>query len=325
MWLQTLVLTQLKVLKQFGFYIEDVLAFFTMDSFMFEWWDFGDAIFWLLFVLYSISWINHPYAFLLVVPVVDAVGLGCPHCHGNAPSCTFMTDSKCPLITTVATNASIIAGVATVALTLVNLIRPRFLRAFPSSSLDAIAALVKRPVPGSSFVIESNTKLKDILHAIASGRFTMELAFIRLGELIEELDPSVDGDKVKIARLESKVKLLGAAKDVNAFVSTTTSMLKTDLNKSYGGGRDRAVKFVNADTPVEQFKLFEPNAEDSQQLSLRRVLDLLERKQPSLTPSSSWSLAVVVHNGGSGALPPAHKAAVISGRCTFVLQISGLK
>ena len=102
-------------------------------------------------------------------------------------------------------------------------------------------------------------------------------------------------------------------------------MLKTDLDFSYGGGRNRAVKFVNADTPLEQFKLFEPNAEDSQQLSLRRVLDLLERKQPSLTPSSSWSLAVVVHNGDSGALPPAHKAAVISGRCTFVLQISGLK
>ena len=71
-----------------------------------------------------------------MLPSVDAAP--CPHCHGNAPSCTYGTNNKCPLITIVAQNAAFVVGATTVALTLANLIRPRFLRAFPSSALELV-------------------------------------------------------------------------------------------------------------------------------------------------------------------------------------------
>ena len=157
-------------------------------------------------------------------------GVDCPHCHGNAPSCTFAMDKKCPLITIVAANAMVIAGTATaVGLSLTHLIRPRFLRAFMSASLDVIQSHVRRPAPGTAFVINIDTKMKDILQAISSGQYTMELAFLRLGELSDDLDPSKDTDKPKIARLERNIKLLGEAKDVSAFKTSTT-------HESDGGG-----------------------------------------------------------------------------------------
>ena len=156
-----------------------------------------------------------------MLPIADAAP--CPHCHGNAPSCTYAADKKCPLITIVAQNASIVVGAATAALTLANLIRPRFLRAFPSSALDATASHLKRPAPGTPFVIEADTKIKDILTAITSRQFTMELAFVRISELIDELDPSKDADKLVIARLERNIKILGSAKEVEAFTSSNVS------------------------------------------------------------------------------------------------------
>ena len=40
-----------------------------------------------------------------------AVGF-CPSCQGNAPSCTYATDGRCPVADTITANAGVIAGTA---------------------------------------------------------------------------------------------------------------------------------------------------------------------------------------------------------------------
>ena len=52
---------------------------------------------------------------LVLVPVVFAV---CPGCSGNAASCTYDTDGKCPTIDLPPANAGVVAGLATAAVLL---------------------------------------------------------------------------------------------------------------------------------------------------------------------------------------------------------------
>ena len=65
----------------------------------------------------------------------------CPGCFGNAPSCTYDTNGKCPTIDIPVANAAAVAGVATAVaagLTLTNVISARFLRIFSRAHLQAV-------------------------------------------------------------------------------------------------------------------------------------------------------------------------------------------
>ena len=85
--------------------------------------------------------------FLLALLIcADAV---CPYCFGNIASCTFGSpDGKCPACDVPVANAGVVGGLAAMAgtaLTLTDVIRPRFLRIFTKAHLTAILQLVMRP------------------------------------------------------------------------------------------------------------------------------------------------------------------------------------
>ena len=104
---------------------------------------------------------------LVLVPVVFAV---CPGCSGNAASCTYDTDGKCPTIDLPTANAGVVAGLASAAavtLTLTHVISPRFLRMFTRAHLHAVLQLVRRPSPGTIFELKPDTKLTAVLSAVS--------------------------------------------------------------------------------------------------------------------------------------------------------------
>ena len=81
---------------------------------------------------------------LALLLCVDAV---CPYCFGNLASCTFGTSGgKCLACDVPVSNAGVVGGVAALAgtaLTLTDVIRPRFLRIFTKAHLTAILQLVR--------------------------------------------------------------------------------------------------------------------------------------------------------------------------------------
>jgi len=143
------------------------------------------------------------------VPVVHAT---CPGCFGNAASCTFDTNAKCPSIDVPMANAGIVAGLvasAALSLTLTNIISPRFLRLFSRAHLQAVMQLVRRPAPGSIFEIKPDTKLTAILAAVSNGLVTMEQAVITFAGFIDE-----EADAAKQAALVQRFKLLSSTNQV---------------------------------------------------------------------------------------------------------------
>ena len=160
-----------------------------------------------------------------VAPAARQQGIGtCPNCHGNAAGCTWAADSSCPLVTLVMANAAVITATVVGTLSLTNLIKPRFLRAFAKASLDAIMAYKRRPVPGTVFVIERNTNTGDILQAVTNGQYTIELALMRIAELYDGLDTTPGhADARIIAKLDRDLKILDTARNVLAFVDSPTS------------------------------------------------------------------------------------------------------
>ena len=113
---------------------------------------------------------------LALLLCVDAV---CPYCFGNLASCTFGTSGgKCLACDVPVSNAGVVGGVAALAgtaLTLTDVIRPRFLRIFTKAHLTAILQLVKRPQAGTIFEIKSTSKLASVLQAISVGQVTLRL------------------------------------------------------------------------------------------------------------------------------------------------------
>ena len=109
--------------------------------------------------------------FVALASLAPVAAVQCPHCFGNFKACTYETDSKCPTIEMVTANAAIVAAGAG-ALSLTGIIKPRFLRIFSRVAFDTVLALVKRGEPGTSFVIDENTKSTAILNAIHNGQKT---------------------------------------------------------------------------------------------------------------------------------------------------------
>ena len=152
---------------------------------------------------------------LALLLCVDAV---CPYCFGNLASCTFGTSGgKCLACDVPVSNAGVVGGVAALAgtaLTLTDVIRPRFLRIFTKAHLTAILQLVKRPQAGTIFEIKSTSKLASVLQAISVGQVTLEQALVAYAGFIDDDDGS---DAGRLTKLRETYKMLSSAKDVKAF------------------------------------------------------------------------------------------------------------
>ena len=154
--------------------------------------------------------------FLWVVLFAPGVVAVCPGCFGNNAGCTYNTDGKCATLDDPRANAAVVAGVASVmtalgatALTLTNLISPRFLRMFTRAHLTTIMQLVKRPSPGTIFELTKDTKLSAILHAVGAGQLTMEQAAVSFAGFIDDAT-----DDTEIAKLTAKYKLITSTKEL---------------------------------------------------------------------------------------------------------------
>ena len=149
---------------------------------------------------------------LMMLSVAFATGTAsrCPHCGGNFQSCTWGTSKTCPTIDVVSANALVVAA-GTGALTLLGLIKPRFLKIFSRVALESILALVKRSEPGTTFTIDKTTKPTAILTAIANGLTTLEIASFKLCEILEDLTDADERDNMKY-----KMECLKTSSDVRA-------------------------------------------------------------------------------------------------------------
>ena len=161
---------------------------------------------------------------LVLVPVVFAV---CPGCSGNAASCTYDTDGKCPTIDLPTANAGVVAGLASAAaatLTLTNVISPRFLRMFTRAHLNAVLQLVRRPSPGTIFELKPDTKLTAVLSAVSSGQVTMEQALVAFAGFIDD-----EADEAKRKALVERYKLLTSTKDIGKYTGTGSTVTDTGV------------------------------------------------------------------------------------------------
>ena len=161
---------------------------------------------------------------LVLVPVVFAV---CPGCSGNAASCTYDTDGKCPTIDLPTANAGVVAGLASAAavtLTLTHVISPRFLRMFTRAHLNAVLQLVRRPSPGTIFELKPDTKLTAVLSAVSSGQVTMEQALVAFAGFIDD-----EADEAKRKALVERYKLLTSTKDIGKYTAAGSTVTDTGV------------------------------------------------------------------------------------------------
>ena len=139
-----------------------------------------------------------------------AGAVDCPHCFGHLSSCQFATKKFCPLISTVATNAGVIAA-GTGVLSIAAVIKPRFLRIFSRVAFDTILTLAKRKEPGAAFTITATTSATAILTAIQSGQITLEMVLFKLLELAEEAS-----DEGVIQKLKDRMEMLRTVSDIKS-------------------------------------------------------------------------------------------------------------
>ena len=101
-------------------------------------------------------------------------GTICPWCQGNAPTCTYLVDERCPTQTVIAANAaSFVAGVGEVALNAA-LISPEYLSIVKNENLNSLIHLHNRPAPGTSFTLTLATGISRIIRAIRVGDVSMQ-------------------------------------------------------------------------------------------------------------------------------------------------------
>ena len=139
---------------------------------------------------------------LFMAPIVQAAP--CPTCSNCLPGCTFSTTgTPCPFTRTVAANVAVVAG-GVGALNIAGLLKPRFMRLFSKVAFETVLALVRRKEPGTTVVIDIDTKVPEILLAVSNGLLTMDNAVLRLCELIE--DAASDADRAKLTRRLDNLK-----------------------------------------------------------------------------------------------------------------------
>ena len=168
---------------------------------------------------------THSVRFIVLTVVLGAEGAAtvCPRCFGNIAGCDYVTmpDPKsCIADRRVVTNTAVLAGTAgaAVVLSLTNLIKPRFLRAFATSAFEAIVTLHRRPSPGTPFSFDKDTAVNRVMHAVSSGGITIDLAILRYAELLD-----AETDEAEAKKLERKLNILTKTKDVQSFQRGTGS------------------------------------------------------------------------------------------------------
>ena len=141
---------------------------------------------------------------LLALGFLPSVWAVCPVCFDSLPSCKHAETGTCAVDTQVAANAALIIAGATAGLSLASIMRPRWMRVFHLSSINAIAALASRKPPGTVFNHTASTSLKAVVSAISSGQYSLDLAVMKYAELLDEcVDDSEEGEGRSLAtRLE---------------------------------------------------------------------------------------------------------------------------
>jgi hypothetical protein len=209
---------------------------------------------------------------LFVFFLFEPVFAGCPHCAGNLASCSFDSDQNCPLLGTVTKNMNVVAAGVGV-LSLANVLKPRFLRLFSRVSFETILALVARSAPGTPFEVTVDTKVPEIMQAIANSRVTMETVVLKLCNLVEEA--ATDSVRVTVTRRLECIKTacdiqhkVGAELSNNLFdTGILTFMwakvsefvmakdmqvkLTSDLTKSEGASANKSAKVVRPQDAME--------------------------------------------------------------------------
>ena len=112
-----------------------------------------------------------------------------------------------------AANALVVAAGAG-ALSLVKIIKPRFLRAFSKVSFDTILALVKRAEPGAPFEFTKDTTSTTLLTAVGNGRVTLDVVVLKLCEFMEQ-----EADADVRATLKNRLDCISTATAIRAKAS----------------------------------------------------------------------------------------------------------
>ena len=132
----------------------------------------------------------------------------CPTCFGSLPSCAFATCGKCAIEVQVAANTAIIVSGAAAGLSLATILKPRWMRIFHLSSINAICALAQRKPPGTVFEHTGTTSLTDVASAVANGQYSLDLAVLKYAELLDKCDLTTTAGKTAADRLERDLKNL---------------------------------------------------------------------------------------------------------------------
>ena len=132
----------------------------------------------------------------------------CPTCFGSLPSCAFATCGKCAIEVQVAANTAIIVSGAAAGLSLATILKPRWMRIFHLSSINAICSLAQRKPPGTVFSHTDATSLTDVASAVANGQYSLDLAVLKYAELLDKCDLTTTAGKTAADRLERDLKNL---------------------------------------------------------------------------------------------------------------------
>ena len=158
---------------------------------------------------------------------VMAAGSSCPTCFGNLAGCSFSTDGGCPAskalsenVATVAAAAAATAVAAGTVFKLQDLISLRFLRMFTASSLSMVLRLISKPAAGTTFVLDSTTKLSAAFAAVRNGQATLEQVLVGYAELAD--DAAEEPQKVI---LRERYKMVCEARDMGMLASKGESAL----------------------------------------------------------------------------------------------------
>ena len=120
---------------------------------------------------------------LVAISFLPSVRGVCQHCFGGAHGCDGTGDS-CPWHHLVAANAAAVGAAVGGAVSVAKILPSKFLRVFPRSALDSIAALcVKVKAAGAPFEPLGKTTA-EVLSAVKAGLFSKSEAVLRFNTLI---------------------------------------------------------------------------------------------------------------------------------------------
>ena len=151
------------------------------------------------------------FSVLLLIP--PAIGV-CQICFGEATAygCPGDDNTKCPWVTGISSNATLVAaiaaGTATTATFAISTLLPlRFRRLFPRNVLDILATIYSRPKNGAEFN-PINKSLKEVASAIRSGSYSKNEAVLFWASKLDDLDEGDDSYELQLKKISSQLQAL---------------------------------------------------------------------------------------------------------------------